>query len=89
MVPSPQSTDRKRGFERIYLFASFLGCCFLLLLVHSYGRSPDPGFENELHKRENELIKVGPLSAIMQLGSSHNNYKSPSRPSQFSKVLQA
>ena len=68
MVPSPKSADRKRGFERIYLFAFFLGCCFLLLLLQPYGRSPDPGFENELHARENELIKVhrcspGPLSA--------------------------
>ena len=57
MVPSPKLADRKRGFERIYLFTFFLGCCFLLLLWHSYGRSRDPGFENELHKK----IKVHPL----------------------------
>jgi len=71
MAPSPKPTERKHLFERIYLLAFVLGCFFFLLLWNSFGRSHDPGFDNELSKR----IKVNhcfpdPLSAHTQLNET-------------------
>ena len=53
-----------KPFERSYLVAFLLSCCFFLFLWHGFGPSQDQGFDNKLHKRtsNNTQCEHGPLA---------------------------